>query len=239
MPKDARPRLTKDLNAGSRPPRNRRALPQAFFNQLEAERAAGSPHRYTEREVRAIVQFVSKPAESSRAPLNIDWEAVNRGFRDARDYAQRYQRHQPSLASRIRPSLADRLQTPAVPEPAPIAPKPILIDFTKHTPEQLVGIFTPKFKAVLTRLRVIRDLEELLDSAQFEHRQAYHALAKRIAEIHTDLKDSAEVTTFDEWRKYEFGLKEIGKISFKGIRSRFHQVLGELAQVYGDYFREQ
>ncbi|EKM50524.1 uncharacterized protein PHACADRAFT_200474 [Phanerochaete carnosa HHB-10118-sp] len=40
-----------------------------------------------------------------------------------------------------------------------ITPKPVLIDFDKHTSTDLVRIFTPKFKGTLKRLDVFETLE--------------------------------------------------------------------------------
>ena len=66
-------RLHNDYNIVRRSTRLARLLPQAYFDAIDADRKASGSHTYTDKEVRAIVQYVShRPVPDPRNPLNVD-----------------------------------------------------------------------------------------------------------------------------------------------------------------------
>jgi hypothetical protein len=149
-------------------PCTRRCLPKQVFDRLEAGRSQNKPYHYTTGDVRAIATHVSRPpipvsqlgadlqqlsAARDHAPLSTKHEArlafrKNQAERREQLAAVRTQRTQqerwtleeclacPSLAERI----GEQMYTP-------IAPKPIVINFTKTTTADLIGIFKPKITA--------------------------------------------------------------------------------------------
>ena len=155
MPKD----LSKDLNAVQRTPRIRRRLPPVVDGILNTRCAEGRPYHYTTKDVQAIVRYVSeRPQIDPRAFTPLDWAAVDDKL--ARNRAalnqfkqQREQERQRSLLERISgPSLAEQIsEAQASATYTPIAPKPVLIDFRKHSLDDLRGIFRPKINTTLTR----------------------------------------------------------------------------------------
>ena len=69
-----------------------------------------------------------------------------------------------------KPTLEQRLAAIPLATYTPIAPKPITIDFDKHTLADLAHIFAPKFEAVLKRLDVDRKSTRLNSSHSGESR---------------------------------------------------------------------
>lgn len=236
MPREQRANipLHRDLNrVDRREPTLRRHLPQQVFTQLERERAQGTPHRYTTREVQAIVNFVSQQPQPGRALPNIDYNAIHQNNRAARrsqaEFAAQRDREQQQrqLASSSKPTLAARITEPTH---TPIAPKPVHIDFAKHTTQDLIGIYLPKFQAVLKRFKPFDELEQFLD-APIDDQRAINRLRDRITELHQNLDANASVTTHQEWQRWEYGLKSIGEVSFKNLRANFRKVLKELVAI--------
>ncbi|EKM50810.1 uncharacterized protein PHACADRAFT_200740 [Phanerochaete carnosa HHB-10118-sp] len=124
------------------------------------------------------------------------------------------------LAGPSKPTLKQRLAAIPPMTHTPITPKPILIDFDKHTPADLVHIFTPKFDGTLKRLDVFETLE--LNDLNFD----------RLTRIKRCLADICNVVKYEEWRKWELGCREIGDISSKGLRKNKAQIVQALSAVY-------
>jgi hypothetical protein len=155
-------------------PRTRRRLPKEVFDRLEAGRSRNEPYCYTSGDVQAIAAHVSQleadlqqlSAARNHAPLPTKHEACL-AFRKhqaehceqlAAVQTQRAQQERWTLEERLaRPSLAERIGEQTY---TPIAPKPIVIDFTKTTTANLIGIFKPKITATALRLKPIIELEE-------------------------------------------------------------------------------
>ena len=241
MPKD----LSKDLNAVQRTPRIRRRLPPVVDGILNTRRAEGCPYRYTTKDVQAIVRYVSeRPQIDPRAFTPLDWAAVDDKL--ARNRAalnqfkqQREQERQRSLLERISgPSLAERISEAQVSATyMPIAPKPVLIDFRKHSLDDLRGIFRPKINATLTRLQPIFEFEQLKDEP-YDKRQVVCAGHDRLQLLKKALDDEyAAQWTHEQWQKLDWGLKAIGQVSFKGLRRNYSAIVDQLATIFnGEYF---
>ena len=251
MPKDTShslpPRPHKDLNAVRRDPRVNRALPQTVFDVLAARRNTGNPYRYTTADVAAIASFVSSPIVVD--PRSHNWPtedqfACHRAkagrfvertrAEKAKSLAERLE--QPSLLERIeRKRLIDRIAA-APPTAAPIAPKPVLIDFKKQTTSDLVAIFTPRRNSIALRLSAITEVHDhtsvTLDSGNWADTQR---LIDQIDKL--DLNTRADTITTEQWKALEFGFKAIGQVSFKGLRSNFPKTVASLAGIYrSNYF---
>jgi hypothetical protein len=132
-------------------------------------------------DVRAIAAHVSRPpapvsqleadlqqlsAARDHAPLPTKREArlafqknqAERREQLATVWTQRAQQEHRTLEERLaRPSLAERIGEQTY---TPIALKPIVIDFTKTTTTDLIGIFKPKITATALRLKPIIELEK-------------------------------------------------------------------------------
>lgn len=120
-------------------------------------------------------------------------------------------------------SLAERLS--AAPTYTPIAPKRVGIDVPKYTTLELFGIHTPKFDTVIKRFNALNELD--YSDIQAEHAVATSHLFRRIRKIREQLRPEA-IITFQEWKRYDAGLRAIGEVSFKGLRSNLRRITAEL-----------
>ncbi|EKM54643.1 uncharacterized protein PHACADRAFT_197073 [Phanerochaete carnosa HHB-10118-sp] len=223
VPKDLpnRSRAFKRL-ADERHPRLRRALPEAVFDQLSREREAGAPHQYTTAELRAI-----DAVEQAKLVAHND----RQHFQAQRDQAcARQNTHASSSSSR---SLAERLT--AAPTYTPIAPESVTIDFSKYSAADLACIFTLKFAATLKRFNVLETLD--CSDVLTDDISAVFKLRDRLAHFDRTLKDVSRVISIEEWNRWDSGLKQIGGISFKGLRCNRVQVFKVLRAVWNNgYF---
>jgi hypothetical protein len=180
-----------------RKPRTRHRLPKEVFDRLEAGHSRNEPYRYTTGDVRAIAAHVSRPPASisqleadlqqlsavrDHAPLLTKRKArlafqknqAERREQLAAVRTQRAQQERRTLEERLaRPSLAERISEQTY---TPIAPKSIVIDFTKTTTADLIGIFKPKITATALRLKPIVELEEHWSNATPDQRRAFESL---------------------------------------------------------------
>ncbi|EKM51396.1 uncharacterized protein PHACADRAFT_200218 [Phanerochaete carnosa HHB-10118-sp] len=78
---------------------------------------------------------------------------------DKADFEQHLAAREQILAGLSKLTLEQQLATIPLATHTPIAPKPVLINFNKHTPADLVCIFTLKFDGTLKRLNVFETLE--------------------------------------------------------------------------------
>jgi hypothetical protein len=199
-----------------REPHTRCRLPKEVFDRLEAGRSRNEPYRYTTGDVRAIAAHVSRPP----APVS-QLEADLQQLSTARDHAplptkrearlafrkhqaehreqlavvrsQRAQQERRTLEERLAcPSLAERISEQTY---TPIAPKPIVIDFTKTTTANLIGIFKPKITATALRLKPIVELEKHWSDATPDQRRAFKSLADKIQSFGFDLETRAPTVT--------------------------------------------
>jgi hypothetical protein len=119
----------------------------------------------------------------------------------------------------------------------PIAPKPIVIDFTKTTTADLIGIFKPKITATALRLKPIVELEEHWSNATPDQRHAFESLADEIQSFGFDLESRAPAVTRVQWQSLDWGLKEVRKVLFTGLRRNYKDILSRLVQISGQgYF---
>ena len=120
-----------------------------------------------------------------------------------------------------------------LPTYTPIAPKAIVIDIDKHSPADLVCIYTPKFDAVLKRLEVFETFnfgDEI--GLVVDHVKNLQALIECLQRIKCGLADRCSYIEYRQWKGYEAGCKEIGRISFKGLRRNRVRIVKALSAVY-------
>jgi hypothetical protein len=161
-----------------REPPVRHSLPSAVDQTLDAHRQAGQPYRYTDADVRAIAHFVSAPVSFDQRAVDLAFIEQTRGgpcptkrenrlafhrqleeTRACRTAnAEREETHKKSLATHLKVPLANRLAPAASTSAAPIAPKPILINFKKVQGEDRIKVFQPKIKATIKRLTPLVEL---------------------------------------------------------------------------------
>jgi hypothetical protein len=235
-----------------REPRTRRRLLKEVFNRLEASRSRNEPYRYTISDVRAIAAHVSHPPASisqleadlqqlfaacNHAPLPTKREAclafrknqAERHEQLATVRTQRAQQERRMLKEHLAcPSLAERISEQTY---TPIVPKPIVIDFTKTTTTDLIGIFKPKITATALRLKPIIELEEHWSDATPNQRRAFESLTDKIQSFGFDLEVCAPAVTHVQWQSLDWGLKEVGKVLFAGLRCNYKEILCRLVQI--------
>ena len=115
----------------------------------------------------------------------------------------------------------------------PIAPKAIVINIDKHSPADLARIYTPKFDAVLKRLEVFETFDFGDDiGTVVDHVKNLQALIKHLQHIKRGLADRCSYIEYRQWKGYEAGCKEIGGISFKGLRRNRVRIVKALSAVY-------
>ena len=132
--------------------------------------------------------------------------------------AARLQERDRILAGPSARTLLERLAEQP-PTYTPITPKAINIDIDKHSPADLVRIYAPKFDAVLKRLEVFETFnfgDEI--GLVVDHVKNLQALIERLQHIKRELADRCSYIKYRQWKGYEAGCKEIGGISFKGLR---------------------
>lgn len=190
------------------------------------------------REQRELVHSLPDNLREARQKRITDFRA-NRALEHEKHAQQANQRdneaeRQQILAGPSKPTLEARLAAlpPATYEP--IASKSISIDFSKYTPADLAHIFAPKFSSTLKRLEVFETFEfggEVEDTFGSQIRDLRDLIAKLFS-ISRGLSDKAAVITHAEWLAWEQGTREIGEVSFKGLRKNKVQILKALSAVY-------
>ena len=228
------PRASKSL------PRLNRELPQEVFDHIHTRREAGHPYRYTTKDVRAILRYVNDKPEPARPSFftEADLARFNRTRRSARNYGERIAaeriQNRPSLADRIeKPRLADRISEGT--NAAPAAPSPI-IDFEHKSVDRIIAIFIPKIRATLRRLAIVVKLErfELLPN---DIRLPVQNFVDALDRFYNVLGSYHSIVNRAEWQALNYGLIEIGKISFKNLRQRHDEITLDISRVIrGGYF---
>ena len=230
--------LSKDLNASRCPePHLNQELPQEVFDHLHTHREAGHPYKYTTKDVRAILRYINDKPEPARPSFftEADQARFDETRRTSRKFGERIAAERKlSLAERIeKPRLAERIS--AGTNAAPAAPSPI-IDFKHKSVDNFIAIFIPKIRATLRRLAIVVKLErfELLpNDIRLPVKNFVDALDRFynvIAAYHT-------ITNRAEWQALNYGLIEIGKISFKNLRQRHDEIALQVSRVIrGGYF---
>ncbi|KAI0682285.1 hypothetical protein BC835DRAFT_1424673 [Cytidiella melzeri] len=240
LPKDTRPRFSKTLPTTE--PQLKRSLPPSFLDALAAKRTSGQPHRWSDKDLVNVAKYVSKKPPVKGITLTVPSYEENRQLRaSARAYGERAAEERArTLAEQQthKPTLAERLAKLPPPTPAPAAPKPVLIDFKKLSPVDLIGIFKPKLTAVHTRLQALTELQELLNCADPDHRRALLHLVNKVNRFLNRLDELAPVTADREWQLLDWGCKAIGKVSFKQLRKNYSKVLAQLNVVNNDSYFE-
>jgi hypothetical protein len=113
----------------------------------------------------------------------------------------------------------------------PIAPKPIVIDFTKTTTANLIGIFKPKITATALCLKPIIELKEHWSAATSNQHHAFESLTDKIQSFSFDLEACVPAVMRIQWQSLDWGLKEVGKVLFTGLWCNYKEVLSRLVQI--------
>ena len=253
MPKDStsgKARLHNNHNTVRRSARLARPLPQAYFDAVDADREASGSHTYTDKEVRAIVQYVShRPVPDPRNPLNVDLRleerltaarAFGERIREERAEAAEEKRQQKerrtadrrALVDRIeRPSLLSRLDVPAAASSSsatPIALRSALPDFKTISTPDLCGIYLPRISAVRTRLLSLVELWNVTaeDSPEnHKFRADFFSAYSRVCAVESRLQDRHNCRYQQaEFLKIDYFCKNVGLISFKQLRPNFWKI---------------
>ena len=228
--------MSKDLNASRRSePRLNQELPQEVFDHLHTRREAGHPYKYTTKDVRAILRYVNDKPEPARPSFftEADQARFDETRRTSRQFGER-------IAAERKLSLADRIEKPRLAErisagtnAAPAVKSPI-IDFEHKLHDNIVAIFVPKVRAMIKRLAIVIKLEQfefLPNDIKAPIERLVHGLDKFYNQIATLPIDKGQ------WQALNYGLIEIGKVSFKNLRQRHDEVALAIARIAkGGYF---
>jgi hypothetical protein len=235
-----------------RKPCTHRCLSKEVFDCLEASRLRNELYRYTSSDVRAIAIHILCPpvpvsqleadlqqlsAACNNAPLPIKHEACLAFRKHQAKHCEQLAAVRTQQAQQEHWTLEEHLACPSLIKCigeqtyTPIAPKLIVIDFTKTTTADLIGIFKPKITATALRLKLIIELEEHWSTTTFNQRRAFESLANRIQSFGFDLETRAPAVTRVQWQSLNWGLKEVGKILFAGLWCNYKEVLSRLVQI--------
>ena len=211
----------------------RRNLPSEFFDHLNRKREAGQPHRYTTRDVKAIISFVSpKPNRDTTQYLR---DTVDRAVKAGQPAARPALPPRPLIERIERPSLAERIsEARASATYKPVAKRPALPDFKSLGSRDSFLILKPQVAATYNRL-----------IAPFERTHLFDGLPEKTKDHLIALND--DLLAFDDWehtpvaaekwQSLRFGLKAIGNISFAGLEQNYRKICSALAIVHaGGYF---
>ena len=247
MPKDtshslrsSRPKpLPKALEL-PRQPRVHKELPTAVFDRIQHGRDTEQPYRYTLKDVKAIVSFVSRPP-TTQGLTTIPDAVYDNKFARAKQFADRFKRERAAkpLAERLdKPRLINRISKPAT--YTPIAPKPLLFDFDKLTTDDLKRICRAKLDTILTRLTVVFTLRKgdktlFLNDLPIGQKRTLETFGGKLNTLHHTLEEIAEYIERDQWTQIDQCFKNIGLIQFNSIRRRYRYIAQELESVAGCY----
>ena len=116
--------------------------------------------------------------------------------------------------------------------------KPVLIDFAKHSDKDQIGIFRSKIEATAKRLTPIVELIEEFPDAPRDHIRKFKHFLERLLDLRDALDERAPTIVAAQWQSLDWGLKEIGKISFGGIRRNYETVLRRVVEVVDNGYFE-
>ncbi|KAI0340226.1 hypothetical protein BDW22DRAFT_1347257 [Trametopsis cervina] len=232
--------LRKDLPPAS-VPRVRNKLPQSFFDALKEKRQAGSPHRFTNSDVRAIVDFVSTPPERVHRPvlteerLRQDREALDKAYEQFRREKADLERERAALPSK--PPLLERLSDAASANARRAAatlsaPKPILIDFNKKTNEDLAKLLGPRFEAVQRRLLPLFNCEKRYKLAP-DLKQGLERVAHLVDDLYQALELRLESWSLQDKKVLERCFLLLKGRSFTPLRPKYEEHVRFVVEEFG------
>ncbi|KAI0344920.1 hypothetical protein BDW22DRAFT_1427552 [Trametopsis cervina] len=222
--------LRKDLPPAS-VPRVRNKLPQTFFDALKEKRQAGSPHRFTNSDVRAIVDFISTPPERIHRPvlseerLRRDREALDKAYEQFRREKADLERERAALPQK--PPLLERLSAVASANARKAAatlsaPKPILIDFNKKTNEDLAKLLGPRFEAVQRRLQPLFNCEKRYKLAP-DLKQGFERVVHLVDDLYQALELRLEGWSLQDKKVLERCFLLLKGYSFTPLRPQYEK----------------
>jgi hypothetical protein len=205
-------------------PRTRRRLPKEVFDCLKAGHSRNEPYHYTSGDIRAIAAHVSCPSVPV-SQLEADFQQLSTARNHALLLTKRkarlaFRKHQAEHREQLtavwtqraqqecqmleehlaRPSLAKRISEQMY---TSIALKPIVIDFTKTTTTDLIGIFKLKITATALYLKPIVELEEHWSNATPNQHRVFESLADKIQSLGFDLETCAPAVTRVQWQSLD------------------------------------
>ncbi|KAI0084848.1 hypothetical protein BDY19DRAFT_997252, partial [Irpex rosettiformis] len=214
--------------------RLQRRLPKSFDDAVQARRDLGEPRLFTEKELDAVVSYVSRRPRfnpyGSPSTFNYEEHSTRTAAANSHYCAER----EKTLLERIEHhSLQDRISAPAAStstSATPIVEKhSTIIDFKKLSKKDLAGIFRPKLEATIKRLNIV---VELLDSPLIICRHRPH---KKVVSVHKFFKQTLEdldhfisTTKHSDLQSLNYGLQALGNISFKSLRKNLSRVVNNI-----------
>ena len=183
----------------------------------------------------AILKFVNDKPEPARPSFftEADQARFDETRRTSRQLGERIAAERTlSLADCIeKPRLAERISAGTNAAPAVKSP---IIDFEHKSHDNIVAIFVPKVRATIKRLAIVIKLERfefLPNDIKAPVERLVHGLDKFYNQIATLPIDKGQ------WQALNYGLIEIGKVSFKNLRQRHDEVVLAIARITkGGYF---
>lgn len=121
----------------------------------------------------------------------------------------------------------------AAPDHSPIRLRAPIVEFNRHTPEDLIGIFRLRINATLTCLQLIVDLDSF-KNIQHDHCRSYKRIVEKLTTLHEQLTTCTAFINRNNWRTLKWGLKKIGAVFFKSLRRNLDKVCLELYRVERD-----
>ncbi|KAI0083668.1 hypothetical protein BDY19DRAFT_1060838 [Irpex rosettiformis] len=200
--------------------------------QVQARRDLGEPRLFTEKELDAVVSYVSRRPRFNPYGTPSTFNHEKHSARTAAANSHYRAEHEKTLLERVeRLSLQDRISAPAAStSTTPIIEKhSTILEFKKLSEKDLAGIFQPKLEATIKRLNIV---VELLDSLLIICRHRAH---KRVTSVHKFLKQTLEdldhyisTTTHADLQSLNYSLQALGNISFKSLQKNLSRVVDDI-----------
>jgi hypothetical protein len=128
-----------------------------------------------------------------------------------------------------KPTLEQHLVAIPSPTYTPIISKPVLLNFKKLTITDLIRIFKPKFEATLKCLDVFESFQ-LKEEVSPDHIKNLRCLIERLTHLKRSLKDISSNQMKEEFQGWNYRLKYIGGIFFKGLGKTKPRLLNRSAK---------
>ncbi|KAI0083116.1 hypothetical protein BDY19DRAFT_998837 [Irpex rosettiformis] len=209
-----------------------RRLPKSFDDAVQARRDLGEPHLFTEKELDAVVSYVSRRPHFNPYGTPSTFNYKKHNARIAAANSHYHTEREKTLLERIEHlSLRDRISVPvASTSTTPIVEKhSTIIDFKKLSEKDLIGIFKPKLEATIKRLNIV---VKILDNPLYI---VSHRAHRKVIGVHKFFKQTLEdldhyisTTRHSDLQDLNYGLQALGNISFKSLRKNLCRVVDDI-----------
>ena len=185
---------------------------------------------------RSSRKAISNVYHRSRLPekgtKNVAGTKLDEGFGTSRSLEERI------AAINARPAPPPKLLAQRISDPLPVVSRPTvkLINFSKKSPNELMGIFNCKLDATFKRVIVLFK-DQYIHTLDPDRKNRLNHLGNKFEWLQNNLANEAARIKPAEFQSLDWGFKKIGEVSFHSVRSRYSTIVDNILEVYnGGYF---